>query len=161
MPKTCTPRSRRRLPILGTLTLAATVALAGCTTTPEWAGSRMSGAGPATLSPEQTYDTLMKVADATRAGGDLSNAVSLYRRAHQLQPQSVQPLQRLGDTLAQMQSYTDAVQAYQAAQAKIEGIPHASPPWNWSAEDLRQSSRGVAAGVRHGPPQEASHALSA
>jgi Flp pilus assembly protein TadD len=79
------------------------------------AGTRASGATPGNLAPEQSAETMLKVADETRAGGDLGNAVGLYRRAHELAPRDPVPLARAGDTLAQMQSYTEAADAYQAA----------------------------------------------
>ena len=58
---------------------------------------------------------MLKVADETRAGGDLGNAIGLYRRAHEMAPRDPVPLARAGETLAQMQRYTEAADAYQAA----------------------------------------------
>ncbi|HKW55264.1 MAG TPA: tetratricopeptide repeat protein, partial [Stellaceae bacterium] len=57
----------------------------------------------------------MRVADETRAGGDLATAASLYRRIHDMRPSDPQPLARLGSTLTQLKSYTEAAQAYRAA----------------------------------------------
>jgi Flp pilus assembly protein TadD/cell division protein FtsN len=90
---------------------------------PDTNGTRASGATPANLAPEQSAETLVKVADQTRAGGDLGNAVALYRRAHELAPSDPVPLARTGETLAQMQSYTEAAEAYQAALSITPGDP--------------------------------------
>ncbi|HEX6842741.1 MAG TPA: SPOR domain-containing protein [Stellaceae bacterium] len=57
----------------------------------------------------------MRVADETRAGGDLATAVGLYRRLHEMRPSDPEPLERLGSTLTQLKSYTEAAQAYRAA----------------------------------------------
>jgi len=116
MPQTRSFRSRRKLPpIVRPLTLTVALALAACSSNgSDWGGSRMSGATPASLSPDQTADTLIKVGDETRASGDFAAAISLYRRAYEVS-QRVAPLQRLGETLAQMQAYTEASQAYETA----------------------------------------------
>ena len=66
-------------------------------------------------APGQGAATLMRVADETRAGGDLSTAVGLYRRVHEMSPADPKPLARLGSTLTQMKSYTEAAQAYRSA----------------------------------------------
>jgi Flp pilus assembly protein TadD len=66
-------------------------------------------------APGQGAATLMRVADETRAGGDLSTAVGLYRRVHEMSPADPKPLARLGSTLTQMKSYTEAAQAYRGA----------------------------------------------
>ncbi len=112
-------RERRpaRLPIARPLMLTVFLALSACSvfSGKDTAGTRASGATPGNLAPEQSADTMLKVADETRAGGDLGNAVALYRRAHELAPRDPVPLARAGDTLAQMQSYTQAADAYQAA----------------------------------------------
>jgi Flp pilus assembly protein TadD/septal ring-binding cell division protein DamX len=111
-------RRPRRLPIVRPLTLTVFLALAACSSIfsgKDTPGTRASGATPGNLAPEQSADTMLKVADETRAGGDLSSAVGLYRRAHELAPRDPVPLARAGDTLAQMQAYTEAADAYQAA----------------------------------------------
>jgi Flp pilus assembly protein TadD len=58
-----------------------------------------------------------RIADATRAGGDSTSAIGLYRRAHELAPKDPAPLARLGASFAEIQSYTEAVEAYRQAQA--------------------------------------------
>jgi Flp pilus assembly protein TadD/cell division protein FtsN len=109
-------RDRRpaRLRIVRPLMLTVMLALAACSNK-DTSGTRASGATPGNLAPEQTSDTMLKVADETRAGGDLGNAVGLYRRAHELAPRDPVPLARAGETLAQMQAYTEAADAYQTA----------------------------------------------
>ncbi len=112
-------RERRpaRHSIVRPLMLTVFLALSACSafTGKETPGTRASGATPGNLTPEQSEDTMLKVGDDTRAGGDLPNAVGLYRRAHELAPRDPVPLARAGDTLAQMQAYTEAADAYQAA----------------------------------------------
>ncbi|HEX9489015.1 MAG TPA: tetratricopeptide repeat protein [Stellaceae bacterium] len=66
-------------------------------------------------APGQGATTLMRVADETRAGGDLATAVGLYRRVHEMSPADPKPLARLGSTLIQLKSYTEAAQAYRGA----------------------------------------------
>jgi Flp pilus assembly protein TadD len=99
------------------LTLTVALALAACGTTPQEAGSRASTGLASKLTPDQSVATLIKVGDSTRAGGDPATAVSLYRRAHDVALRDPLPLSRLGETLAQMQSYTEAADAYEAALA--------------------------------------------
>jgi Flp pilus assembly protein TadD len=72
-------------------------------------------------APGQGAATLMRVADETRAGGDLATAVGLYRRVHEMSPADPKPLARLGSTLVQLKSYTEAAQAYRGA---LELAPH-------------------------------------
>jgi Flp pilus assembly protein TadD len=66
-------------------------------------------------APGQGATTLMRVADETRAGGDLATAAGLYRRVHEMSPADPKPLARLGSTLTQLKSYTEAAQAYRGA----------------------------------------------
>ncbi len=111
------PYRHARLRILRPLTLTVALALAACGTNPDWSGARSTGAAPSNLAPDQTASTLLKVADDTRAGGDLATAVSLYRRMYELKSSDPVPLARLGETLAQLQAYTEAAEAYRAAIA--------------------------------------------
>ncbi len=116
-----TQATRERRParhlIVRPLMLTVFLALSACSvfSGKDTAGTRASGATAGNLAPEQSEDTMLKVADETRAGGDLSNAVGLYRRAHEMAPRDTVPLARAGDTLAQLQDYTAAADAYQAA----------------------------------------------
>ncbi len=125
MTQTTRERRPRRHPIARPLMLTVFLALSACSvfTGKDAPGTRASGATAGNLTPEQSEETMLKVADDTRAGGDLSNAVGLYRRAHELDPHDPVPLARAGDTLAQMQSYTEAAEAYEAALAIDAGDP--------------------------------------
>src|SRR5437870_2006613 len=48
------------------------------------------------------YDTLMRVGAAARAGGDLPNAVAIYRRAAVVTPSAPAPFVAAGNTLLEM-----------------------------------------------------------
>jgi Flp pilus assembly protein TadD len=57
----------------------------------------------------------MRVADATRAAGDLPGALSLYRRAAAAKPSDAEPHVRIGQTLTDMRAYNEAITSYQWA----------------------------------------------
>ena len=120
-------RERRpvRHTIVRPLMLTVFLALSACSylTGKDTLGTRASGATPGNSAPEQNEATMLKVADDTRAGGDLGNAVGLYRRAHEMDPRDPVPLARAGDTLAQMQAYTEAADAYQSALSIVPDDP--------------------------------------
>ena len=58
---------------------------------------------------------LVRLGNTTRDGGDLNSAAALYRRAHNVSPEWLDPLLLLGDTAMRMQVYADAETAYRAA----------------------------------------------
>jgi Flp pilus assembly protein TadD len=58
---------------------------------------------------------LMRIGAAARAGGDLPNAVGVYRRAAEMAPQDPAPLIAAGDVLLQMGSVNEAIVSYNAA----------------------------------------------
>ena len=62
-------------------------------------------------------DTLLRIAGNTRAGGNLSSAATLYRRAHLLELERVEPLVELGTALNGMGAKRDAVEAFRMALA--------------------------------------------
>ena len=66
-------------------------------------------------SRQAGIDQIMRIADSTREGGDLAAAAGLYRRAHQLAPEQVGPLIKLGETNYALQSYPEAAKAYAKA----------------------------------------------
>ncbi len=86
--------------------------LAACAT--DRVGEAMSGAAAGETG---AYGTTMRIADATRAVGDLTGAVSLYRRAAEIAPKRAAPLVALGGTLQDARAFNESVTAYQAALA--------------------------------------------
>ena len=58
---------------------------------------------------------VIRVAEMTRDGGDLTGAAGLYQKAHEIDPTDPKPLIQLGQTLAKMGSPAGAAQAYRAA----------------------------------------------
>jgi Flp pilus assembly protein TadD len=77
------------------------------------------GAGPV------SYDTLMRVAAASHAGGDLANAVTIYRRAAVLEPHAAAPFVAAGNTLFEMGELNEAILAYKSALERVENEPEA------------------------------------
>jgi Flp pilus assembly protein TadD len=65
--------------------------------------------------PTPTYPMLMRIGAAAQAGGDLPNAIGVYRRAAELAPQEPAPLIVAGDTLLQMGAVNEAIVSYNAA----------------------------------------------
>src|SRR5215475_15797083 len=78
------------------LSLIAGVALAGCAASPvnldPLSVNGRDGGGPV-----PTYPMLMRIAAAAQSGGDLPNAVGVYRRAAEMAPQDPAPLIAAGD----------------------------------------------------------------
>ncbi len=58
---------------------------------------------------------IMRVADSTRARGDLSTATALYARAHGAAPEQVEPLLRMGYALNQAGATAEAGEAFRQA----------------------------------------------
>src|SRR5471030_1989766 len=95
--------------------VAAALLAASCSNGTEAVPSLAGGVDQ--LAADKSPGALLRIADATRAGGDSANAIGLYRRAHALAPKDATPLARLGATFAEMQSYSEAVAAYRQAKA--------------------------------------------
>ena len=102
----------------------AFLALGGCTPTPiRYDPLSVNGRDGGGVTP--SYPALMRIAAAARTGGDLSNAVSLYRRAAQLAPGNPEPYLDLGDTLVAMGKTNEAILAYNSALARNPHTPGA------------------------------------
>jgi Flp pilus assembly protein TadD len=95
------------------LAVAGLLALAGCAQPGPATG--YVGVVPEEQTPAKTLAALMRAGDVTRASGDLSSAVSFYRRAHALAPENPAPLVRLGETLATLGAQNEAAEAFRAA----------------------------------------------
>jgi Flp pilus assembly protein TadD len=119
------PRSRRLLAIATPITglrrraprafLTLMLLVTACSNGTSGVSSLATGADR--LAGDKSPAALLRIADATRAGGDPASAIGLYRRAHELAPEDATPLARLGASFAEMHSYTEAVEAYRQAQA--------------------------------------------
>lgn len=62
-----------------------------------------------------SYDSLMRIAAAARGGGDLVNALGVYRRAAEVDPLNPAPLVGAGDVLLEMGSVNEAIVNYNNA----------------------------------------------
>lgn len=66
-------------------------------------------------------EQLVRVAETTRAGGDLVNAITMYQRASDLRPDWPDPLIGIGETAYVLGDYTTARDAYARAADAGEG----------------------------------------
>lgn len=97
------------------LALALALLATACAST---AGTQVMptlAAGEDKLAADKSPAAMLRIADATRAGGDAATAAGLYQRAHELAPSDPVPLTRLGDTLTELRAYTEAAEAYRQA----------------------------------------------
>jgi Flp pilus assembly protein TadD len=62
-----------------------------------------------------SYDSLMRIGAAARGGGDLSNALGVYRRASEMDLLNPAPLAAAGDVLLEMGSVNEAIVSYNNA----------------------------------------------
>jgi Flp pilus assembly protein TadD len=94
--------------------LLTVVGLAGCAGSPvnldPLSVNGRDGGGPV-----PTYPMLMRIGAAAQSGGDLPNAVSVFRRAAEMAPQEPAPLIAAGDVLLQMGAINEAIVSYNAA----------------------------------------------
>ena len=60
---------------------------------------------------------MLRVGEITRQGGDLVAAITLYRRAHKLDPEAIKPLLALGATADSAGQYGEATEAFRKAIA--------------------------------------------
>jgi Flp pilus assembly protein TadD len=72
-----------------------------------------------------TYETLMRVGAAARAGGDLANAVSIYRRAATIEQLNPAPFVAAGNVLTEMNQIDEAILAYKSALDRVANDPEA------------------------------------
>lgn len=100
--------------VLSFLSLFTLAACGGALQTPEEIRSESKDAKAAQI---------MRVAESTARGGDLTAAAGLFRRASAFAPNDATPLLRLGQTLTAAKTYRDAAQAYRDALA----LPALSP----------------------------------
>jgi len=93
---------------------AAVLGLTGCWTPPQHLDVlSVDGRDGGGVVP--SYDSLMRIGAAARNGGDLANAVGVYRRASEIDPLNPAPLIATGDVLLEMGSVNEAIIAYNNA----------------------------------------------
>jgi Flp pilus assembly protein TadD len=106
-----------RLRVRGSSALFLTFAvlgLAGCGTYP-FHTDVLSADGRDGGGAVPSYDSLMRIGSAARAGGDLVNALGVYRRASEVDPLNPAPLVAAGDVLLEMGSVNEAIVSYNNA----------------------------------------------
>jgi len=96
------------------LSLITGLALAGCVVTPIHLDP-LSVEGRDGGGPIPTYAVLMRIGAAAQSGGDLPNALGVYRRAAEIAIDNPAPLIAAGDVLLQMGSVNEAIVSYNAA----------------------------------------------
>ena len=94
--------------------LLAVIALVGCASSPVHLDP-LSVDGRDGGGPTPSYPMLMRIGAAAQSGGDLPNAVGVYRRAAEMAPQEPAPLIAAGDVLLQMGATNEAIVSYNAA----------------------------------------------
>ena len=104
--------------------LLTVVVLAGCAGSPVHLDP-LSVDGRDGGGPTPSYPMLMRIGAAAQAGGDLPNAVGVYRRAAEMAPQEPAPLIAAGDVLLQMGAINEAIVSYNAALVR-PGDPQAA-----------------------------------
>lgn len=82
----------------------AVAAAAGCST-----------GDSGTVRSEGSYDSVMRLADGARAGGDPINALNIYRKAREMNPRAIEPIIGLAGAMVELGAYEEAVAAYQDA----------------------------------------------
>jgi Flp pilus assembly protein TadD len=65
-----------------------------------------------------SYEALMRIGAAALAGGDTTNALSVFRRAAEIRPFAPGTYVAIGDTLLQIGSVDEAILAYNSALAR-------------------------------------------
>jgi Flp pilus assembly protein TadD len=95
--------------------LLSPVGLAACQDTSTTTIDPLMTDGRTGSAPDIGYDGVMHIAAASRAAGDYSNAISLYRHAATLDAKNPEPLVALGDTLLAMGKPDEAIVNYNAA----------------------------------------------
>jgi Flp pilus assembly protein TadD len=94
--------------------VVAVLGLAGCLASPVHLDP-LNVDGRDGGGPTPTYPMLMRIGAAAQSGGDLPNAVSVYRRAAEMAPQDPDPLIAAGDVLLRMGAVNEAIVSYNAA----------------------------------------------
>jgi Flp pilus assembly protein TadD len=68
-----------------------------------------------------SYEALMRIATAAEVGGDYANAVSVFRRAAEIEPRFAAPFVGIGNALLATGAVNEAILAYNSALAREGG----------------------------------------
>lgn len=128
-------RAARALPFQA---LCCVLLLGGCAAAPHSAG------GPVARASSVTSATAMDIATHMRASGNLSGAISFYRRAIALDPDLINAYLGLGDTLLAAGYPNDAAHAFRAALAKKPGNSGAESGLGATLVTLDQPTAAIA-----------------
>ncbi len=101
-------------PLLLLSSVVGALMLAGCVASPVHLDP-LSVDGRDGGGPTPTYPMLMRIGAAAQSGGDLPNALGVYRRAAEMAPQDPAPLIAAGDVLLQMGATNEAIVSYNSA----------------------------------------------
>jgi Flp pilus assembly protein TadD len=112
-------KGRKGVGIFALAPVALCFALSACTTTTTYVDPLAIDGRDA--ASKINYPTIMRIGMAAKAGGDYSNAVSLFRRAAQIASTEPAPLVAAGDTLRDTGNGSEAIVAYRAA---LDRNPH-------------------------------------
>jgi len=105
-----------RFPSVAALSLAlGLIGLAGCENAPSLQLDPLATSGRDGSAPAIKYPAVMHIADASRAAGEYSNAINLYRHAATMESGKPEPLAAIGDTLLDMGRPDEAILNYNAA----------------------------------------------
>lgn len=82
----------------------AFAAIAGC-----------SSGDSGNVRSEGSYESVMRLAEGSRASGDSVNALNIFRKAREMNPRAIEPIIGLASTMVDLGAYEEAVAAYQDA----------------------------------------------
>ncbi|MFZ0694806.1 MAG: tetratricopeptide repeat protein, partial [Alphaproteobacteria bacterium] len=97
--------------------IAAAFLLIGCATDPITDSLRPNPEDVANHpgAPAGSVAALVRVGEASRQSGDPVTAITLFRRAHNLDPFKVEPLVKLGDALNDVGKFSEAADSFRTA----------------------------------------------
>ena len=101
--------------------IVAVLGLAGCGADP-FHPDLLSANGRDGGGAVPSYDSLMRIGTAARAGGDLPNALGVFRRASEMAPLNPDPLAAAGDVLLEMGQVNEDGQAGTRTRSPRQGL---------------------------------------
>jgi len=107
------------------LAVIGLIALTGCENASPLHIDPLSIDGRDGAAQPVTYDALMRIGAAAHAGGDLANALGVYRRAAALSPGLSAPFVAIGNTLLEMGQVNESITAYDSALQRNNQDPEA------------------------------------